>query len=301
MEFLSHYTNRAGLEGIVRSKSLWATNFLDLADKRELLYGVAELLKPALQSVLDEVSVEKKITSSAERLFEQIDKQLYTDIRGQVGKVASGHLYVTSFASHQNSNHHRRGIRSLWKQVGEGGYCLQFALADIKAAIARETLIFNYGLIELETVSYALDKSDAMFQPLLFQIAQRILCMIANARSDVGVEPQYERLWPEATFVERVLSYCARHKDPYFEDERECRIYAVPADAAASRFLTGIARSKKVQVSPSGKRYIEIGQALKGGIEPRRIIVGPRADREMESVLSGLHCRPELVLADFPE
>ena len=39
MPLLSHYTSQAGLEGIARSKCLWATDFLELNDNSEMEYG----------------------------------------------------------------------------------------------------------------------------------------------------------------------------------------------------------------------------------------------------------------------
>jgi hypothetical protein len=52
---LSHYTNRAGLEGIARSKTLWATRFTELNDKTEMEYGYVEISKLALKAALAEI------------------------------------------------------------------------------------------------------------------------------------------------------------------------------------------------------------------------------------------------------
>ena len=75
MELLHHYTNRAGLEGIARTKSLWATNFLDLKDTREILYGLVELLKLSLKSAMAEVPADKKQRSYTDADLAQIEEK----------------------------------------------------------------------------------------------------------------------------------------------------------------------------------------------------------------------------------
>jgi hypothetical protein len=47
MNILQHYTSRAGLEGIARSKVFWATDFFDVNDRSEMLYGYTEITKAA--------------------------------------------------------------------------------------------------------------------------------------------------------------------------------------------------------------------------------------------------------------
>ena len=40
---LFHYTNSAGLPGILRSRSLWATHFQSLNDPTEMRYGIDQV------------------------------------------------------------------------------------------------------------------------------------------------------------------------------------------------------------------------------------------------------------------
>ncbi|HEY4980893.1 MAG TPA: hypothetical protein VII24_02880 [Pseudolabrys sp.] len=301
MELLHHYTNRAGLEGIARTKSLWATNFLDLKDTREILYGLVELLKLSLKSAMAEVPADKKQRSYTDADLAQIEEKFYSHIRTVACQADDGHLYVTSFAAAKTPDHDRRGIRSLWKDIGEDGYCLQFSKDDIEMLVQREDRLFNYGLIQASSVSYGLDKSSSDYGPLQSQMVQRLLCFIATARPDVGVELQHERLWPETTFVGKLMQFCARHKDPYFEDQREFRILAIPANTAASRPFTGIAVKKRPHLPPSGKRYIDIGEGWERGIEPRQILVGPCASRNLQDVLNSFSCLPEIIYVDVPE
>ena len=52
---LSHYTSRAGLEGIAKSKCIRATKFSQLNDKREIEYGYIEFIRRALLGVFEEL------------------------------------------------------------------------------------------------------------------------------------------------------------------------------------------------------------------------------------------------------
>ena len=60
MPFLSHYTSRAGLEGIAESHSLWGTNFLCVNDSSEFLYAWRILIRDAAEEALKQVPDHQK-------------------------------------------------------------------------------------------------------------------------------------------------------------------------------------------------------------------------------------------------
>jgi hypothetical protein len=97
-----------------------------------------------------------------------------------------------------------------------------------------------------------------------------------------------------------MLRYVAKHKDPFFEDERETRIIAVPAKNAEARFLTGLASVKRPKQAEDGRHYIGIGEDWRPGLEPCRIIIGPHANKGIENVLSQYQLRPIVINAKFP-
>jgi len=49
-----------------------------------------------------------------------------------------------------------------------------------------------------------------------------------------------------------------------------------------------------------GRHYIDLGADWRPGIEPRRIIVGPRARRDVDDVLALFDRKPEVLHAEFP-
>jgi hypothetical protein len=189
----------------------------------------------------------------------------------------------------------------LWKQVGEDGYCLQFSSDEVERFLQREAQRFNHAFIRLTPVSYALDEHRPEFSDLRFQFKERLLAFVASKRPDVQLKLKHENWWPDPYFFAALMSYCAQHKDPYFEDEREFRVIAAPADEGQGRILEGFAEKKKIKMTPSGRRYINIGDGWDYGIDPTKILIGPRASRDIDDITSRFRRRPEVLFADSPE
>ena len=78
---LSHYTSRAGLEGIARSKTLWVTRFSELNDKREMEYGFVELMTRALRATMQEVSALLKPEERRPMDYDAAGNQIATRFR----------------------------------------------------------------------------------------------------------------------------------------------------------------------------------------------------------------------------
>jgi hypothetical protein len=293
---LSHYTNRAGLEGIARGKTLWATRFTELNDKTEMEYGYVKISKLALKAALAEIDkhlipghprAELDYDTAGRLIAEQFRKSFS-------GPTGSEPLYVFSFAEGRNEDQERRGILTLWDRYTKlEGYCVQFDPKEVLDLLSREPMRRNYALLELAAVQYGIDETDDEFLNLRFQFAQHLLRMVAPGKPGLNLKPQYERLWPLQTFALRVLSFLAKHKDAFFEDERETRIMAVPQKEDDPRVLgMGLALRKPVKVKSDGRHYIDLGADWQPGIEPRRIIVGPRARRDLNDVLAFFDRKP---------
>jgi Protein of unknown function (DUF2971) len=303
MPLLSHYTSRAGLEGIAHSKTLWATDFQELNDKTELIYGYTELMKLALRSALAEI--DKQLVSEHPRQaleFDAVGKQLAEDYRKSFeGETGSERLYITSFASARTADHESRGIRTLWELYTDNeGYCLQFDAEEIRSLLRLEASRRNYAVLDLSEVHYGIQETDHEFRKLRFQMEQYLLDQVHRAKPGLKLNPQSKQLWPMSVFATRIYRYCAKHKDPYFEDEREMRIMAVPAKEADVRPITGIAARKRVKTMSNGRHYIDIGEDWTPGIEPLRIIVGPSARRDIDTILAAFERKPQVLNAEFP-
>ncbi|MGJ7249074.1 DUF2971 domain-containing protein [Morganella morganii] len=102
---LCHYTNLSGLQGIISSKSIWATNYSFLNDPEEFVYGLACLGKYLDESVLAENSKRWR-----EHLFE---------INKFIQEVETPEIYTTSFCS-------TKDLLSQWRGYGQQGVCVVF-------------------------------------------------------------------------------------------------------------------------------------------------------------------------------
>src|SRR5215213_8326233 len=288
MTLLSHYTDRDGLVGIARSKTLRATSFLELNDKRELLYGLTEVVKRAVQSALVTMHSQLNPFDPVPKIDEaELTQILEKGYRTEFQKVdPSEHLYVASFARSLTPDHEERGHRSLWREYTQNkGYCLQFDREEVTRFLTLEGTRRNYHILELAEVRYVLDETDPDFVELKHENAQSMLELIKRTNRELRFEIDRENRLPFAVFAQRMTSYCARHKDPFFEDEREVRILAIPAGGNRARVGSGIAAQKPVKKHADGRGYIDLFADWRPGLEPLRIIVGPEASSNLDEVL----------------
>lgn len=76
MKLLYHYTTLAGLEGILKSKALWASHAQSLNDRRELTEGY-DLLKLSLPSFETDIHALNSLNTEVERLSASIEQPVY--------------------------------------------------------------------------------------------------------------------------------------------------------------------------------------------------------------------------------
>lgn len=299
MTLLSHYTNRAGFEGIAKSKAFWATNFMDLNDSSEFFYGWNFINRAAASMVMELIPSEKlRVGFQVEDFCKDSTthiKQLFQSMNGY------SNLYVVSFARGKNEDHNARGIRTLWELYnGHKGYCLQFDQKDLKRILELESSRASYEWVGMADVKYGIDQSENSFQDLCSQLSQHYLLQIVRAIPDIQVEPKIDRMWASSYFNRKLLEFCATHKDPCFEDEREMRIYAYPSSKTEARVFTGIAFKKTIRTTPNGKKYIIVGEGWTPGISPKRVIIGTKADLNISSILGNYNPHPQVALSNMP-
>jgi hypothetical protein len=299
---LSHYTSRAGLEGIAKSKCIRATKFSQLNDRREIEYGYIEFIRRALLGVFAELDKLMPRRAGVKLDLADGERQLVEQFRQSFeGQNASEPLYVASFAKGKTEDHDNRGLLTLWaRYTNLEGYCLQFREEEVRRIIDLEASRRNYAILTLDNVHYGMDEGTSEYRELAFQMKQLLLIQVLGGMPTLPIKPAYEQMWPFGTFATRMLQYIAKHKDPFFEDERETRIIAVPAKTARTQFLSGIAMVKHPKDHADGRQYIGIGEEWRPGLEPGRIIIGPKADRDIEDVLVLFKQRPIIINAKFP-
>lgn len=299
MSLLSHYTSESGLLGIAQSKALWATNFLNLNDTSEYFYAWGAIQKHALRNAFAAIPDDRKQPHfNVESHAAEANKKFRAHIQVMDGY---GALYVTSFARPQNEDQNRRGILTLWdRYTKHTGFCLQFDRDDVRRLVEFESWRGNYSWLELADVKYGVDETAWDFKELSFQLEQRFRAELYRHSGDDRLQPQFDKLWADSGLFRKLMAYCARHKDPCFEDEREVRILAYPADISESRVFTGPALRKEIRRTVDGKKYIVIGEGFSPGFVPRRIIVGPKATLPKDELLNSYKMLPDIESANMP-
>jgi len=299
MALLSHYTTRAGLEGIANSGIFWATSLLDLNDTSEYFYAWDALLDGAKELFLPQVPAGVWPSTTS---FEEMTKRVSDDLRSLLKKTDGvGHLYVTSFARTETTDQSRRGILTLWdRYTKHEGYCLQYDEGDLLRLLESERMFASYASLGLVPIEYGIDRDGRRYRELCFQLSQLFLRQTVKLRPNLGLSPDYQNLWPLSRLFDELLVFCAKHKDPCFEDEREIRIFAYPGDGPVVRPFMGLSCVKIRQRTEAGKLYIRLGEYMPSGFAPRRIVVGAKADTELTDIVTKFNPRPEVNLCDLP-
>jgi hypothetical protein len=296
---LSHYTSRAGLEGIAKTASFWATNFLAVNDKAEYVYAWGEIQREAFKYAL------KRIPPGLLQPGTDSDEATETSLQQMRHQLAAsngyGHLYVTSFALANTPEHEKSGILTLWDRYTKlEGYCLQYERADLERMVQLDAMKQNYAWAELAPVRYGVEKDTWSFRELVLQVGEAQLLHVLQETRDRRIPVRIQDHWAPSHLARKLMHFCGTHKHPAFEDEREFRILVYPIEQAEGRVFTGLADKKTIHHGPGGKKHVVLGNIWRPGVEPKRIIIGPKANPNIESVLKHFERRPLVTVCDIP-
>jgi hypothetical protein len=119
---LSHYTDLNGLNGILSSQSIWATNFLDAKDTSEFFYAWRIMTEEALHIVMANTPEDMKVpNANVPEQATKITKQYREALIASTDDY--GHMYTTSFARASTDDQEKRGLLTLWERYpGHTGY-----------------------------------------------------------------------------------------------------------------------------------------------------------------------------------
>ncbi len=296
---LSHYTTGAGLEGMLRSRAFWATNFLQLDDTSEYFYAWSVVNKEAMRLTMHKLPNDRK---KADFDLDATVKAATKELR-EFGKKSDpyGQLYVFSFAQGLDDDENTRGVLTLWRLYAKiDGYCVQYSDSDIRRVLSVESAVWNYEFLNLIGVRYGVDAGSAEFKNLSWQLSQYYLRDILQITGDNRIELNVDRWMAESVFFRHLLEFCASHKDPMYKDERELRIFAYPSPRAETRVFTGVARVKPILVSPAGKQYIALGADVRPGFAPFRIMGANKARSDFGDLFKDYEFIPNYCQIDLP-
>jgi hypothetical protein len=250
---LYHYTDAKGLQGIVESQRLWASNAAFLNDATELVY-VDHVIHDVLESLRSEA------TGVAAKAF--ID-------RGQGGTLGSEgffEVYVACFCTNGD-------LLSQWRGYppAGGGY-----------AVGLRTAMLHFHQqegIHLRRVVYEAAEQRRLVEGVLHPVLEGLESRESSSGGDTALQvvPRCLQL-ARAHFAE--FAFCFKH--PAFREEDEWRLIQVQSRLDGHPQSTVHLRPAETGLVP----YVEYELPDRAGVFTGRlpikeIVVGPAAHREL--------------------
>lgn len=239
---LFHYTSPVGLLGILKSRSVWATNIRFLNDRSEFSFA----LKLAREALQERVAKAKS----------GFDRALYTVLEERFRVEGTSKVYVSSFS--ENSDQ-----LSQWRAYcpPAGGYAAGFRSKFLVSLGAKEAphpdRILTRCVYEQDAHREVIDK---VFEAI-----------VQFAEESLHSKVEHDRVFRECfKLFGRLLPLVAPAlKDPSFEEEDEWRLICLPSafESQELRFREG--RSTLVP-------FYEYSLGLRSGSLPiEDLIIGP--------------------------
>jgi hypothetical protein len=224
---LFHYTGVVGLEGILRSQCLWASNPYFLNDDEEIVLFHARLkhaLEPLMRDILAEVKGDPHATervcrragSDVQTATHNLCNGLFYRILGNRYQSPVIDPYVVSFSVPSGSSGvAEHGLLSQWRGYGhEGGYAIVFDRRELQSLVSAEARHLGLELFLGEVVySDRLDDFTRGFDTSLQEIRQAVRTFLTT--DEVHLLPDLQHLI--------AISAC-RFKHWGFHEEKEVRL-----------------------------------------------------------------------------
>lgn len=297
---LYHYTDRGGFEGILKSRSLWATFYKDLNDTQEVNMLRAPLVEALSAEFVGIVRRRHNRSLKLDRFIKRaggfIDAaRIYADsLASALYESAFDHpdgnnlvdLYILSFCSHNEPYERENGLLSQWRGYsGNGGYCILFNSRGLVDLLTKECAMYYYIQCAIWPVKYANKEVPIreMFPTLIdgcADVLDDVLCRLQDGTAEI-----------DGMTLLSFLTGAALYKHQAFREEEEVRLIVAPGNNYAKIRISEehpeveFGPIKKVHSRPlSGgapKRFVKVFEGLHLPLPIERVIVGPsRHQRE---------------------
>ena len=290
---LHHYTTFPGLEGIIRSSSLWASHFSDLNDTTEVTLFREPLLRAVTESFTEVIKskqsasgyIQQAITANAgihnfaARVAKDFVEGLYKVTFENVGSFSFAEPFIASFCSHAADQLYEKehGLLSQWRGYGgDGGYCIVFDTVKLSELLGREFDTYYWIYLHIAPVHYSLSTANVRYT---FPTVMETCDYFIDGMLDGRVPPPTEDAF--APFVAGATLF----KHYAFSEEREVRIVAIPGSdeiqkAAQAEYPHEFKASplKDIRTRDTGsakRRYLALFESLGVQLPIKRVIVGP--------------------------
>lgn len=315
---LWHYTTASGLDGILKSQQLWATNFRHLNDHEELQGFFQRKLPTLLQDGIEMGVAEVIATPRGKEMLKEagdvggIKGRFFKGLHEALTTVTLGlEVYVTSFCYTNPGPDSRDGLLSQWRGYGQdGGYAIVFDSVALNDLLLKEREKYAHPFINFGDVDYHDDgwKTDhARYEETLIW-EQSVREITSRVVVDGDLQTKAEELFTP------IVALATRHKHQGFREEQEVRIAVVRLPKKMlDEAPDGVPLPPKKRVSfypRSGVLvpYISLFDGIP--VEERKlpikeIIVGPHQDKlrrqqSLQLLLEELGIDAEVKVSDIP-
>lgn len=284
---LHHYTNLAGLRGILSTQTLWAVRFDSMNDPTEFNF-VREILIDAMMPRVREYVRKGRLKSGKinkivleaggiERLVAHETGVWIDTLHGSLTKTRHNAPFViphvTSFCNHTGEAYEsENGLLSQWRGYGDAqAFSIVFETASLEALMREEIKRHQYIGGFFTSVQYANEAFDVneKHSLLLNHIEVAWKGFIRNQ------PPSLEGV------LEPLIKAAIRIKHRAFSEEREVRIVTLPVSSeyAGSPEAEVDERPLKPHL-PEPRPHISLFGPELGQLPIKRIIIGPCSDQE---------------------
>lgn len=276
---LYHYTSAKGLDGILKSQSLWATQYIYLNDEKEIKLFIEDelpnFIKPHIEAAyLERLWEDEQARNSFFGNQASLEEAIEHD-SGIIGECLlnplNEQIYICSFSGESgNENIDNHGQLSQWRAYGEdGGYCIVFNTKKLENLNDEEFSIFSHTYLNLCDVVYNDERQK--YKDELGDSLEKIASFVKSMALNVGKNKKY--LGNSAPFV-AFVNCISRYKHFGFKEENEIRLVSVPD-------FEGWEKKKKLPrlIEQNGRKYIDLFSELKTKLPIEEIIVGPHKDK----------------------
>ena len=295
-----HYTNAAGLTGIITNNCLWASHADFLNDSTEMTHffdeRLPELIEPKIRAcVLNHLKEDRDF---ANKLCEFRGVESYiaseTEVMVKILRVRTlefnnPYIFSTSQACGRVA---QSGLLSQWRGYGvDGGYALIFDLVKLQQLLGIEGKSFRYGCIFGGDVYYHGADDNCSCSEEIAEL-ERIVCDVITrwARQRISEEEEEDSSEKFVKMADPISYLSCFYKHVGFTEEREYRFVMMPhrrddplsperMELESKPIKTFLRRGLPVPYIELGKQ--SIGLAKYVPLPITRIIVGPHRDAEL--------------------
>jgi hypothetical protein len=290
---LFHYTGIAGLEGIIRDRTLWATHANFLNDSMELKIfkeRLQNLLHPKVKEIIENMAPNPANEGHIAKMG-GIDSVINNDtglILDALFNVLNGtrdnspffETYLTSFCTAETAEISDHGLLSQWRGYGqEGGYAIAFDSAKMSTLIDKERNSWPAMLFGGERVVYSWVTDEEILEKWNADITKiQDYCLrylTSGALSSTDEDEHY------------VLARCAcLYKHWGFHEENEFRIVATLPNESIFEELKRTCPESREKMRHHFLRKgtavpcIHLFDEIEEPLPITRIIVGPHREQD---------------------